>query len=161
VLITEAQGIEPLVWEGAFANVTGGESRIVAVGKPLQPEGKFYEVSRSPTWAAVKIAATEHPNVVQEREVVPGAVTQDFINLMAQEYGVGSGVYQSRVMGEFPENSDEALRQRSWITAANERWAARRAGSTVATWAWRSTRRATGRTSLPWRCGAATWSKKP
>ena len=30
VLITEAQGIEPLVWEGAFANVTGAESRIVA-----------------------------------------------------------------------------------------------------------------------------------
>jgi hypothetical protein len=128
VLITEAQGIEPVVWEGTFANVTGGESRIVAVGNPLQPEGKFYEVSRSPNWAAVRISALEHPNVVQQREVVPGAVTQDFINLMAQEYGVGSGVYQSRVMGEFPENSDEALCQRSWITAANERWAARPRG---------------------------------
>jgi phage terminase large subunit len=124
VLITEAQGIEPLVWEGAFSNVTGAESRIVAVGNPLQPEGKFYEVSRSPSWAAVKIAATEHPNVVQRREVVPGAVTQEFIDLMVQEYGVGSGVYQSRVMGEFPEDSDEALCQRSWITTANERWAA-------------------------------------
>jgi len=125
VLITEAQGIEPLVWEGAFANVTGADSRIVAVGNPLQPGGKFYEVSRSPAWSAVKIAATEHPNVVQQREIVPGAVTQAFVDLMAQEYGVGSGVYQSRVMGEFPDNSDEALCHRSWITAASERWATR------------------------------------
>ena len=50
VLITEAQGIEPLVWERAFANVTGADSRIVAVGNPLQPEEKFYQVSRSPNW---------------------------------------------------------------------------------------------------------------
>jgi hypothetical protein len=56
-------------------------------------------------WGAVRISALEHPNVLQQREVVPGAVTQEFIDLMAQEYGVGSGVYQSRVMGEFPDDS--------------------------------------------------------
>ena len=50
-------------------------------------------------------------------------MTQDIIKLMAQEYGVGSGVYQSRVLGESPENSDEALCQRAWIAAANEHWA--------------------------------------
>jgi hypothetical protein len=32
------------------------------------------------------------------------------------------------VLGEFPENSDEALCQRSWIAAANERWTARLRG---------------------------------
>lgn len=124
VVITEAQGVEPLVWEGVFANVTGEASKVFAVGNPLQPTGKFFDVSRSPAWAAVKIPATEHPNVVQGREVIPGAVTQAFIDLMAQEYGVGSGVYMSRVMGEFPDESDEALCQRSWVLAAQERWRA-------------------------------------
>ena len=129
VLITEAQGIEPLVWEGVFANVTGDASRIVAVGNPLQPEGKFFDVSRSPAWAAVKISALEHPNVVEQREVIPGAVTQAFVDLMAQEYGIGSGVYQSRVLGEFPDEADDTLCHRAWILAANERWqAARGAG---------------------------------
>ena len=124
VIVTEAQGVEDLVWEGVFSNVTGEESKIVAVGNPLQPTGKFFEISRSARWAAVKIAATEHPNVLEQREVVPGAVTQAFIDQMAAEYGIGSGVYQSRVMGEFPEDADEALCQRSWIRAANERWLA-------------------------------------
>jgi phage terminase large subunit len=121
VIVTEARGIEDLVWEGVFANVTGEQSKILAVGNPLQPTGKFYEVAR---WLAVKIAATEHPNVVDQRELVPGAVGQSFIDQMADEYGVGSGVYQSRVLGEFPEDSDEALCQRPWVRAANERWAA-------------------------------------
>jgi hypothetical protein len=117
VIVTEAQGIEGLVWEAAFANATGAESWIVAVGNPLQPEGKFYEVSRSPTWAAVKIAATEHPNVVQRREVVPGAVTQEFIDLMAQEYGVGSGGLSvpsaGRVPGELRRGAVPAVLDRS------------------------------------------------
>jgi phage terminase large subunit len=126
VLITEAQGIEPQVWEGAFANVTGAESRIVAVGNPLQPSGKFFEVSRAPNWSSVRISALEHPNVVQQREVVPGAVSQNFIDTMATEYGVGSGVYASRVLGEFPDEADDVLCQRSWIRAANERWQALR-----------------------------------
>jgi phage terminase large subunit len=126
VLITEAQGIEPLVWEATFANVTGEESRIVAVGNPLQPTGKFFEVSRSPNWSSVKISALEHPNVVQQREVVPGAVSKGFIDTIATEYGVGSGVYQSRVLGEFPDESDDTLCQRSWIIAANQRWQALR-----------------------------------
>ena len=126
VLITEAQGIEPLVWEGAFSNVTGAESKILAVGNPLQPSGKFFEVSRSRIWSAVKISALEHPNVVQQREVIPGAVGQEFIDLMAAEYGAGSGVYASRVLGEFPDEAEDTLCQRSWILAANERWQALR-----------------------------------
>ena len=128
VIVTEAQGIEDLVWEGVFANATGEASKIVAVGNPLQPTGKFFEISRSPRWASVKIAASEHPNVVQQRDVIPGAVTQAFIDQMAAEYGVGSGVYCSRVLGEFPDDADEALCQRSWVRAANERWLARPPG---------------------------------
>jgi phage terminase large subunit len=126
VVITEAQGVEPDGWEGAFANATGTESRIIAVGNPLQPTGKFFEVSRSPAWSAVKISALEHPNVIERRDVIPGAVTQAFIDLMAQEYGVGSGVYQSRVQAEFPDEADDTLAQRAWILAAQNRWQALR-----------------------------------
>jgi hypothetical protein len=96
------------------------------VGNPLQPTGKFFDVSRSPTWSAVKITALEHPNVVERREVIPGAVTQKFIDLMAQEYGAGSGVYQARVQAEFPDEADDTLVQRSWMVAANDRWRALR-----------------------------------
>jgi hypothetical protein len=129
VLLTEARDVEPPAWEGAFANATGAESRIVAMGKPdpaLQPTDNFLQVSRSPNWTAVKIGAREHPNVVEGREVIPGAVTQDFIDLMAEQYGAGSGTYRARVEGEFPDKAYEALVHRSWVLAANDRWRALR-----------------------------------
>jgi phage terminase large subunit len=122
VIVTEAQGVEPYVYEGAIANTTGEESRILAVGNPLSPTGRFYQINRSANWCAVPIRASEHPNVVEGREIIRGAVTQSFIDTIAEEYGAGSGVYAARVLGEFPQDSDEALVQRAWLERSAERW---------------------------------------
>jgi hypothetical protein len=122
VIVTEAQGIEPFAWEGILANTTGGDSRILAVGNPLNPSGKFFEVSRSPQWCSIQLSAFDHTNVVEGREIIPGAVTREFIDLIKREYGEGSGTYKARVLGEFPDENDEGLIRRSWLDAAAKRW---------------------------------------
>lgn len=91
-------------------------------GNPLTPSGRFFDVSRSPGWRSIRIPATDHPNLLEGREVIPGGVTLEFAERMAVEYGEESGVYRARVAGEFPDESEDALCARSWIDAAVERW---------------------------------------
>jgi len=123
IVVTEAQGIDGPIWEGVFANATGDESRLVVVGNPLSSSGRFFEFCRSETWVAQRITAFEHPNVIEQREAIPGAVTQQFVDNIAAEYGKGSGVYMSRVLGDFPDVDEDTLVKRSWIEAAERRWA--------------------------------------
>lgn len=121
-VLTEAQGVEAFAWEGLLSCAVGAEDRILAVGNPLEPSGRFYRSSRSKGWTSLRIPASEHPNVVQGETVVSGGVTRAFIRRMAREYGEGSAVYRARVEGEFPESADAGLYSRGWLEAAADRW---------------------------------------
>jgi hypothetical protein len=117
-ILTEAQGCEDFAWEGLLACATGSEDRLLAVGNPLSPSGRFFAASRSKTWRSLRISAVEHPNVIEDREVIPGGVTRRFVQTIADEYGEGSSIYQARVLGEFPDEQEDALCRRSWLEAA-------------------------------------------
>lgn len=122
-ILTEAQGCEEFAWEGLLACATGAEDRVLAVGNPLRPSGRFYTVSRPRSgWTAIRIAASEHPNLMENRTVIPGGPSSEFVGRISAEYGRDSGVYQSRVEGEFPDAGEDSLFRRSWIDAAAERW---------------------------------------
>jgi len=122
-ILTEAQGCEDFAWEGLLACATGSEDRVLAVGNPLRPSGRFYTVSRPRSgWRAIRIGASEHPNLTEARTVIPGGPSADFCERIAREYGRDSGIYQSRVEGEFPDAGEDSLIRRSWIDAASDRW---------------------------------------
>jgi len=117
-LITEAQGVGPFAWEGLLACATGAEDRVLAVGNPLAPEGRFFACTRSPDWRSIRIAAAEHPNIVEGRTVIPGGPSRAWIGRMRSEYGEGSPTYVARVEGEFPQEAQDALCERAWVEAA-------------------------------------------
>jgi hypothetical protein len=121
-ILTEAQGCEGFAWEGLLACVTGSGDRVLAVGNPLAPSGRFYTVSRPKSgWRAIRIAADEHPNLREGYTVIPGGPSPEFAARIAREYGRQSGIYQARVLGEFPDQGEESLFRRSWLEAAAER----------------------------------------
>ncbi len=123
VVLTEAQGVEPWAFEAALACATGAQDRVLAVGNPLMPSGRFYSVSRAGSgWRAIRIAADEHPNLVEGKTVIPGGPSPAFAERIAREYGRQSGVYMARVLGEFPDQEASGLFRRSWIEAAVEKW---------------------------------------
>lgn len=121
-VLTEAQDIEPYGWEGMLSCAAGGEDRVLALGNPLQPTGRFYQVSNAENWHAIQISATDHPNVREGRELIRGAVSRAFVRRMANEYGEDSQVYRARVEGEFPEFSQQSMFRRSWLEAAARRF---------------------------------------
>lgn len=125
-ILTEAQGVEDFAWEGLLACATGQDDRMLAVGNPLCPSGKFFSTSRSDAWKAIQVSAEEHPNVREGEEVIPGGESEAFVERIVQELGRGSGVYRARVEGEFPDTEDEGLFRRSWLENAADRWEAHR-----------------------------------
>ena len=121
-VLTEAQGVEEFAWEGLLACVTGSEDRVLAVGNPLSPSGRFYSVSRSTNWQSLRISAEEHPNLLNGGQPIPGGPSREFMQRIASEFGEGSGIYRARVLGDFPDEGEEGLIRRSWLEEAAERF---------------------------------------
>ena len=108
-VLSEAQAIEPECWEGVLSCAAGENDRVLAVGNPLLGSGRFHEVAHSSAWHVEQRSAFQHPNLVLERDVIPGAVTQRFVDMIRDEYGLTSGVYAARVLGQFPDSEGDAL----------------------------------------------------
>ena len=124
ILLTEAQAVEEWSWEGLMSCATGDQDKIIAVGNPILPVGKFVDVSKSSDWAALQIPASAHPNVIYGKPIIPGGVTREWCELMAREWGEESSIYRSRVLAEFPTSSEEGLIERTWLEASADRWEA-------------------------------------
>ncbi len=126
VILSEAQSCPDAAFEGAISCAVGASDRVVAVGNPLFASGRFATLERAPHWQFHRWSAFDHPNVIEGRAVVPGAVTREAIARLAAEYGEDSAIYRARVLGEFPADDPNAqlLLRRQWIAAAVERWEA-------------------------------------
>jgi hypothetical protein len=122
VIITEAQGVEAHCYEAALACAVSEDDRLLVLGNPLSPTGDFYRVCHSPAWSVHKVSAFDIPNVQERKVVIPGMMTVQGVERIEAEYGKGSGIYASRVLGEFPEESEYGLIRRSWLEAAAERF---------------------------------------
>ncbi len=57
---------------------------------------------------------------------IPGAVSQRSIDSRLAKYGEESPVYQSRVLGQSPEQATDSLIRLKWLEASAERYEARR-----------------------------------
>lgn len=118
VLLEEADGVSEEIFEAAFGNAVGANDRILAIGNPHTPGGPFHQKFLSPDWHKVHISCHDHPNVKSGREIFPGMVTREWIELMKTQLGVGSPAYRSRVDGEFPEEDEMTLCRLGWINLA-------------------------------------------
>ena len=123
-VITEAQDPEiGHAWDAAFGVATGEHDRILTLGNPVMQSGRFYRAHQPRSdWRAFKIAAEDVPNVQAGETVVAGLLTREGVERFASEYGESSGFYKSRVLAEFPEQSEEGLIRRSWLEEAADRW---------------------------------------
>lgn len=124
VILSEAQSCPDAAYEGALSCTAGADDRVLAIGNPLFATGRFATLERAKHWRFHRWSALEHPNVIEGRTVVPGAVTREAIAKFAAEYGEDSPIYRARVLGLFPLDDPNAqlLVRREWIEAAMERW---------------------------------------
>jgi hypothetical protein len=121
LIFDEAPGVPEPIYEAARGVLTSAHSRVLLIGNPTVPSGPFYEAFRSPEWRALHIPCTACPNVVSGEIVYPRLVSAEWVEAQAREWGRESPAFRSRVLGEFPEESESRLVPLAWIHAAQER----------------------------------------
>lgn len=123
VVFDEATGVANQIWEAAEGVAVGGNDRFLSIGNPTDPTAKFKQVCDSELWNVIRLSGEEHPNVIEGREIVPGAVTREWIKEKEIEYGGReSAFYRARVLGLFPEQGDDMLISLADVERAQSRW---------------------------------------
>jgi len=121
VIFDEAAGIHRTVWDAAEGQMAGAHARWLAIGNPIAPSGSFYDACASASWNTIRISCLETPNVKTGRIIHPNLVTAGWVEDRKREWGEASPLYQSRVLGQFPTESEHGLIPLAWIIEANER----------------------------------------
>lgn len=128
-VIDEACGVDHSLFTAADAISTGRYDRVLAVGNPDDPDTAFGDIFLKETeenkhiWHKMTISAFDTPNFTGEEvpEVVRNSTIQaEWVKDRGLEWGVDSGRYKSKILGEFPDQSDNTLFPQKTIYVAHE-----------------------------------------
>ncbi len=134
IVIDEAPGVQADIWEAIEGIRAGGDVRVLALGNPTITGGPFYDAfteNRS-GWATFTISAFDTPNLEgltlesllelpeAELDVAPRPylVTRRWVKEKYEDWGPEHPLWEARVLGRFPRQSEDALISLGWLEAA-------------------------------------------
>lgn len=138
VIVDEASGIKPDIWEAIDAVMASGHVRLLTIGNPTDPTGPWAEEYRSlPANAKFTISAFDTPNFahfgITQADIIDGTwekkiggrpiprpylITPQWVADKARRWGTNNPAWKARVLGEFPDSAPDALVPLAWIEAA-------------------------------------------
>ena len=137
IILDEAPGVKPEIYEAIEGIRAGGDVRILALGNPTVASGPFYDAftSNRAGWRRFTISAFDTPNLAGltvdrllaldddclDENPRPYLVTRRWVAEKHVEWGPGHPLWASRVLGEFPAQSDDALISLAWLEEASRR----------------------------------------
>lgn len=81
-LLDEAEGIDDYVWDAIDSMTSGGIVIVVMLANPRTRSSRFHKAGADARVRSFRISCLWHPNVLADREVVPGAVRRDYVDGM-------------------------------------------------------------------------------
>jgi phage terminase large subunit len=137
IVIDEAPGVRPEIYEAIEGIRAGGDVRVLALGNPTIASGPFYDaftVNRE-GWSLFTIGAFDTPNLTGldlesllaltddelDENVRPYLTTRRWVKEKFHEWGLGHPLWESRVLGNFPKQSQDALISLTWLEQAKQR----------------------------------------
>jgi phage terminase large subunit len=144
IIVDEAPGIESGIWDAIAGTMAGGDVRIVMAGNPTLPSGAFFDAftSERGLWNCITIDAFDSPNLKGikleellqldptdggplDQNPVPYLVTKRWVYDQHKMWWHGdersSSSWVSRVRGQFPDQTQNALIKLLWLERAQER----------------------------------------
>jgi len=140
VVLDEAPGVRAEVYEAIEGIRAGGQVHVLALGNPTVAGGPFYEAftTNRASWRTFTINAFDTPNLqglsletlrllprglsendsMFEHRPRPYLVTRRWVYEKLWEWGEDSALWQSRVLGSFPEQAEDSLIPLRWLEAA-------------------------------------------
>lgn len=125
IVIDESCGVDTPLWNAVLSLATNENARVLAIGNPDDPSSYFADVCKTTRprqgtqtydsdlgWRVITISAFDTPNFTGEP--IPEWLAQDLVHPdwvaeRARDWGIDSPVYISKVLGEFPDISDDYL----------------------------------------------------
>lgn len=125
VVMDEACGIPRQLWTAVEAITTNRDCRILAIGNPDDPGTEFANVCKPGSgWNVIGISAFDTPNFTGEpipEAIRPSLLDPEWVEDKRRRWGESSPLFVSKVLGEFPETSENTLIPATWILAAQDR----------------------------------------
>lgn len=131
IIMDEATGIEPEIWDAIDGIRAGGQVHLLALANPTIASGPFFEIyhKKTPGWNRFTISAFDTPNLkdvslqklitMNEEELndnpYPFLTTRNWVHERYYEWGESDPRWASRVLGQFPSNDPYALIHLDWI----------------------------------------------
>lgn len=139
IIFDEATGVPPAIWDMAEGLMTSANVKWVAIANPTSRACRFYECFSDFEWHKIRITCFDSPNLIEngitdihklEKEldylkslsdvdkqkrfstykvVKPWLLTLQWVMGRAIKWGLNHPLFLSKVLGEFPEESDDTL----------------------------------------------------
>ena len=143
VVIDEASGVNASLFAALDSLSASGRVHTLMTGNPLVAHGHFHEAftRQRQLWKTFTVGAQSSPNleVIAKRhpdfavavasmtdedlnapEAAPGLTSRRWVYERLHAYGAESSEWQARVLGNFPQQSDDALIPLAWIEDAKD-----------------------------------------
>jgi len=102
-LVDEANAYPESLYRMIDRCMTGEDSQLVMVGNAIVSAGRFYRAfAEGGAAGRLTISARRHPNVRSGRELIPGAVTRQWIEDFEREYHADEALVRAAIDAEFP-----------------------------------------------------------
>ena len=137
IILDEAPGILPEIYEAIEGIRAGGKVRVLALGNPTIASGPYYDAftSSRESWNLITISAFDTPNLegltldslleLPESELdhnpCPYLTTRRWVKEKYTEWGAGHPLWEARVLGNFPAQAEDALLSLTWLEQAKLR----------------------------------------
>jgi hypothetical protein len=138
VVVDESSGVSEDIFDAIDGILTSDESRLLLIGNPTNPSGRFFKEFASGA-AKITISAFDTPNFTRygiiERDILnnewqqkitgplpaPYLVTPGWVHDRLKRWGRESPLYQAKVLAQFPQSGDDCMIPLYWIEAAIKR----------------------------------------
>ncbi len=120
IVVDEAEGVAEPIYEAIEALMTSENCRLLLIGNPTTVTGSFRRAFHEDRelYHTITISAYDSPNVAGGAQTVPGLVTARWVEQRRKIWGEDNPIFQARVLGEFPEQSEDTLIPLSAIEGA-------------------------------------------
>lgn len=140
IILDEGPGVAPDIYEAIEGIRAGGDVRVLVLGNPVVASGPFYDAfaTHRASWTTFTIDALATPNFTDDlsrpmtldelRALTadelqwaprPYLTRRSWVREKLDEWGEQSPLWASRVRGDFPKQSEDALISLAWLERAS------------------------------------------
>ena len=127
VIIDEADGISKEIWEAIDGVLTSQNSRLLAIGNPLDPTSEFKKRcdavgdKKRGKEVVIQIRAADTPNIAAGKVVYPYLITPEWVENALDRYKINGAMYIGKVLAEWPDQRTDTLIPLPWLLRARTR----------------------------------------